>query len=1274
MTSTPRLPSFYRTVSREFFHELKALLVNGGHLALIAPRQSGKAIVLYELKRLASQIPGADRPMIALLRSFNHAEDSNDRFLEYVARTLNVEEIKRPMAGDSLATRILTLLRRAITRNSSPLWLFVQNVAEFPWTCVRALLMALNTASEDSDLRNRLSVVVTGGKDFIPLTYDANSPYRHADKFFLTGFDQELTRIFFKTRIHGESLEDGFSDKLDSSFLRIDEKAIELLHEQTGGYAHFIEEIALSIGRPSPGFKEHAGSDWPLDRMRATIDRFVLEHMCFDHFCRLSQQDVQFDLTAWQMLEVIVDSGSSSLPSFSQPHLLESSGIARRTDVATLSMASPMWKTYLKRTLTRQRRGDIYALLGEWHTAWGHYEGTVSADCSRPLDGDQRHYLDAVIHRWEEYLTEVATQVTDDGMSHGSREVIAHFLNGAKHLYGCSSGVLFDRTSRRIVHEMKTEAIGDKQVLIESPLEEVLDSKIQLRLTQSRDGLETQPLDDPFLNRSGMQPVLQLQRRDEREIDSASLKRLRRSLRKFWQAYLTAMRVEYDVDLGELRSRHLRVVEKVNQSLSHHPGDMRQVVERAVCELIESGGYFRVLICLVSASGNYIQGVAGKCQAPDLDFRVRTNHSMYPTIQEKDWDVQQWVAIKGQSIAISDATSTEQRSPRTDTDIATCLQMRGIGVVPLIVERPGARREILGTIQFERIDRERPPQYEMESFEILASQIAVAFDQGCRETMLEEALNALTSPFRIVSIDRRVVFRNRAAQRDDKSTARCWQFPLTAIRGIQNQREFEAEVINDADSANNGVNHYLVDQDSAHDEFAAPITDWRSTLDGNVFQAEPKIGFVHHSIDLTRFKAIHDSSQLWLTIRNEKDVVNRILDYFKNQGFRWCRLYLKVGDFVKSFAEFGIENNDVRNGFQNGEFVINLNDDAQQARYLFEKHRDLAVFQFDPSLKDSPVPIPRSGIPTIRTHDNWRKEFNKQDSMWLEAPLIVGDEKIGLIAFSIPEDFGPKQYMLLRWCVMNAAVAIQNAQDVDRKERLLEETAWKAAAELAVHQLSNRLCTVEPDCDFIQASLSQSVDPSRISSVVKALQRTKNATRDSREILMDFCRYADRRPFSDLENRSLATLFRLWERQLTSRYPNLSIVAEPPPDQQEVRCSERGMLEVLEILVANSIRHSQKHESELEIRLRYSLVTGSDLYANTVCIAVQDNGVGIPEKHRARIFNAYFTTHEQGSGLGLSIARSFMRRQCGEITESKSDTGAFFLLYLPRATPMSKKA
>ena len=68
----------------------------------------------------------------------------------------------------------------------------------------------------------------------------------------------------------------------------------------------------------------------------------------------------------------------------------------------------------------------------------------------------------------------------------------------------------------------------------------------------------------------------------------------------------------------------------------------------------------------------------------------------------------------------------------------------------------------------------------------------------------------------------------------------------------------------------------------------------------------------------------------------------------------------------------------------------------------------------------------------------------------------------------------------------------------------------------------------------------------------------------------------------------------------------------------------------------------------------------------TVIVEVQDNGTGIPQNIRSRVFLPNFTTREGGTGFGLAMAKRIIEYAGGSIWfETEEDKGTTFFLSLP---------
>jgi PAS domain S-box-containing protein len=73
-------------------------------------------------------------------------------------------------------------------------------------------------------------------------------------------------------------------------------------------------------------------------------------------------------------------------------------------------------------------------------------------------------------------------------------------------------------------------------------------------------------------------------------------------------------------------------------------------------------------------------------------------------------------------------------------------------------------------------------------------------------------------------------------------------------------------------------------------------------------------------------------------------------------------------------------------------------------------------------------------------------------------------------------------------------------------------------------------------------------------------------------------------------------------------------------------------------------------------------VTESDDVAS---VRVRDNGAGIAEEDRGRVFTPFFTTKEKGTGLGLSVVQKIVVSHNGTVELEKTAAGASFLIRLP---------
>ena len=133
---------------------------------------------------------------------------------------------------------------------------------------------------------------------------------------------------------------------------------------------------------------------------------------------------------------------------------------------------------------------------------------------------------------------------------------------------------------------------------------------------------------------------------------------------------------------------------------------------------------------------------------------------------------------------------------------------------------------------------------------------------------------------------------------------------------------------------------------------------------------------------------------------------------------------------------------------------------------------------------------------------------------------------------------------------------------------------------------------------------------------------------------------------------------------LTSRMPAMPLVANVDAD----------LLKQAVLNVIQNGAQAMPDGGKLEVVLEEEFRTGANNdwprtpEPKTAVLRIGDEGPGIPEEIREKIFDLYFTTRNEGSGIGLAMTYRILQLHHGAIeVQSKPDRGTEFLLRIPLA-------
>lgn len=137
----------------------------------------------------------------------------------------------------------------------------------------------------------------------------------------------------------------------------------------------------------------------------------------------------------------------------------------------------------------------------------------------------------------------------------------------------------------------------------------------------------------------------------------------------------------------------------------------------------------------------------------------------------------------------------------------------------------------------------------------------------------------------------------------------------------------------------------------------------------------------------------------------------------------------------------------------------------------------------------------------------------------------------------------------------------------------------------------------------------------------------------------------------------LAQLLQTAAEQARAQKPGPTILVQMQTPAS-VRGDEHGLSRVFTNLLENALA---------AVPPTGKIAVNTHRQGETIVIRITDNGPGIPEPHRERIFQRFarLNTNQPGTGLGLAIARRIARQHGGELTCDASAVGASFTLRLP---------
>ncbi len=226
-------------------------------------------------------------------------------------------------------------------------------------------------------------------------------------------------------------------------------------------------------------------------------------------------------------------------------------------------------------------------------------------------------------------------------------------------------------------------------------------------------------------------------------------------------------------------------------------------------------------------------------------------------------------------------------------------------------------------------------------------------------------------------------------------------------------------------------------------------------------------------------------------------------------------------------------------------------------------------------------------------------------------------------------------------------------EDVSRAEKLAQQIKLASLGRLTLniaHEIRNPLSAISHAAQLLDEDSSGS--NGRLTGIIR------NNVRRLDQMVQDILTL-NRRDRQERANLKTGGFIRTWIRewQQAEEIPENAVIVDMKNDAIICFAAEH-LRQILWNLTRNAWRHSQKRPGSLRFALRDN--------GNELALEISDDGDGISAENQPHLFEPFFTTDAQGTGLGLFIARELAESNGARLEFAGNQPGACFRLSIPR--------
>ncbi len=300
-------------------------------------------------------------------------------------------------------------------------------------------------------------------------------------------------------------------------------------------------------------------------------------------------------------------------------------------------------------------------------------------------------------------------------------------------------------------------------------------------------------------------------------------------------------------------------------------------------------------------------------------------------------------------------------------------------------------------------------------------------------------------------------------------------------------------------------------------------------------------------------------------------------------------------------------------------------------------------------------------FPKIR---NWKNLKNPNIS-FIRSLLHSEDSKRHLIEQRIDEKINYFSVNSTIVKILDKRYKIISFQDIRSEIQQKEIEAWHKLIRILTHETMNSVTPLVSLTETVEMILThngsiiplEELDQEQMDDVVQAIHTIKDRSKGILKFVQDY-RKLTRIPQPEFELVDCRNLISEVLILIGSDIKDTQIALINEAQNHKINVDQNLIQQVLINLLKNSVEALEETE-------KGKILVSTELNRESFLIKVSDNGPGIPQSKTDRIFVPFYTTKENGSGIGLSLSRQILNLHGGHLELQSGSTQTTFIISLP---------